>query len=101
MTGTDDFAKLVWWEDHADLPEDQRIARVMTLGSWADIQLGLRIWGPNRFREVLKNPPAGVLDRRSWVFWHKRLGLLPVPPFPEGAVRWPARHDLIQTSTAP
>ena len=94
MAATDDFAKLVWWEGHADLPEDRRIARVMTLGSWTDVRLALRTWGPDRFREVLKQPPAGIFDRRSWVFWHKRLGLVPVPPFPEGAVRWPPRHEL-------
>lgn len=54
----------------------------MTLGSWEDIQAARRHWSEEDSREVLREPPTGVFDRRSWTYWHRMFGLDPVPPLP-------------------
>ena len=33
-------------------------------------------------RAVLADAPPGVFGRRSWAYWHARLGVDPVPPLP-------------------
>lgn len=76
--------RLFWWKS----PEEalrwpgRLLAQVMTLGSWDDIQVARRHWSEEEFREVLRRPPPGVFDRRSWTYWHLMLGLEPVPPLP-------------------
>lgn len=76
--------RLFWWKS----PEEalrwpvRFLAQVMTLGTWEDIQLARRYWTDDDFRAVLRLPPPGVFDPRSWSYWHCVLGLLPVPPLP-------------------
>jgi len=35
------------------------------------------------FDLVLKDPPAGIFDRRSWNYWNLRYHHEPVPPLPQ------------------
>ena len=39
--------------------------------------------GDEDFRDALENAPPGVMDVRSWHYWHVVLGITPVPPFPK------------------
>jgi hypothetical protein len=76
--------KLFWWKS----PEEalarwpRFLAQVMTLGTWNDVQTVRRICGKEAFREVLRDPPAGVFDPRSWAYWHAVFGLS-VPSLPK------------------
>ena len=76
--------RLVWWltpEETLEL-EDRFLAQVMTLGTWDDVQCVRGEVGDAGLREVLRHPPAGVFDLRSWHYWHHFFGIDPVPPLP-------------------
>ena len=40
-------------------------------------------FGDEAFRTVLQDPPAGVFDGPSWIYWHNVFGLRPVPELPK------------------
>jgi|ERR1043166_3819248 hypothetical protein len=76
--------RLFWW-----LPAEEALtmpirfaAQVMTYGNLEDVETSLRVLGEDVFRQVLQTPPAGVFDRRSWVYWHCRFDIAVVPPLP-------------------
>ena len=73
--------KYVWWQPAERTLEDLRIllAQMMTLGTAADVRWLLSLVSPSDLRRILQDPPIGVFNRRSWNFWHLRLGLAPVP----------------------
>lgn len=77
-------ARLFWWKDPDEALADQRrfLAQAMTYGDWDAVQLILGAFGEVALRAVLADAPAGVFDRRSWSYWHARLGVEPVPPLP-------------------
>ena len=77
--------KYVWWQSPERTLADTRffVAQLMTLGSVDDIRWLLSRVSEDRLRAVLRNPPAGVFNGRSWRYWHLRLGCAPVPELPE------------------
>ena len=84
-------AKYVWWQPPERTLEDRRLllAQMMTLGTDADIRWLLARVSDPELRDVLRDPPIGVFNGRSWNFWHLRLGLTPTPPLP---ARRPSRE---------
>ncbi len=76
--------RLFWWKSPAEaLAYPARfLAQVMALGTWEDIFVARRYWSNEDFRQVLRNPPPGVFDARSWSYWHCVLNVQPVPPIP-------------------
>jgi len=76
--------KLCWWEapEQALRRRDRFVAQVMVLGNWDDVQAVRNSFGEEAFRAVLRSPPPGVFDARSWNYWHLALGVQPVPPLP-------------------
>ena len=77
--------RMIWWKapDEALQHPGRLLAQVMALGTWEDVQLAKRLWPKEKFLAILANAPAGVFDRRSWVYWHTILGLPSVPPLPK------------------
>jgi hypothetical protein len=77
-------AKLFWWKDPDEALADKRrfLAQAMTYGDWEAVQLILGAFGEDALRAVLTDAPPGVFDRRSWSYWHARLGIEAVPPLP-------------------
>ena len=76
--------KYVWWQPPDRTLADGRLflAQMMTLGSVEDVRwLTLRVSGDD-LRGVLRDPPVGVFNGRSWRFWHLQLGCVPVPELP-------------------
>ena len=76
-------AKYVWWQ-----PPDVTLARprhflcqVMTLGTAEDVREVRGALGDAAFVDALDHAPAGVMDPKSWNFWHLFFHL-PVPPLP-------------------
>lgn len=47
----------------------------MALGDFADAGYIESYYGAARLRAALAAAPAGVLDPRSWHYWHHRLGV--------------------------
>ena len=76
--------KYVWWQPPERTLEDRRLflAQMMTLGTAADMRWLLSRAPASELRRVLRDPPIGIFNRRSWNFWHLRLGLTPTPELP-------------------
>jgi hypothetical protein len=79
--------KYIWWKSPDDaLRTPQRtIAQVMNLGDYDDVQLLANQLGDKILCEALAGSEAGQFDKRSWTYWHYRLGLAElgeVPPLP-------------------
>ncbi len=76
--------KYVWWQPPERTLEDRRLflAQMMTLGTADDVRWLLSGVSGSELRRVLLDPPIGIFNRRSWNFWHLRLGLTPPPELP-------------------
>ncbi|HEX3821753.1 MAG TPA: hypothetical protein VHW45_15575 [Candidatus Sulfotelmatobacter sp.] len=79
--------KYVWWKspDEALRAPQRIIAQVMNVGDYDDVQMLANHLGPEALREALNHAEAGQFDKRSWTYWHYRLGLAElgeVPPVP-------------------
>ena len=76
--------KLLWWktEEEALADRGRLVCQIMTLGSWDDVLLAREELGDETFKKALRNAPPGVIDRRSWNYWHLVFGITPVPPLP-------------------
>ncbi len=79
--------KYVWWktpQEAAAMP-DRVIAQVMNMGDYLDVQtLAVQV-GDEVLRSVIRHAEAGQFSKRSWAYWHYRLGLAAledVPPLP-------------------
>ena len=76
--------KYVWWQPPLRALADRRtfFAQMMTLGSVDDVRWLLARVSEEDLCGVLRDPPVGVFNGRSWNFWHLRLGCEPVPELP-------------------
>ncbi len=77
-------ARYVWWQ-----PSEATLARphfflcqLMTLGTSEDVRAVRRVLGDEAFVEALEHAPPGVMDAKSWNYWHLFFGRQP-PPLPE------------------
>jgi hypothetical protein len=77
--------RVVWWDtpEHVVARLDDFLCRVMTLGSFEDVNVIEARYGADRLRTAIARAPAGVFDVRSWHYWHHRLGLGQAGPLPE------------------
>ena len=76
--------RYVWW-----LSADETLARpnlllcqLMQLGTAEDVRAARDLLGDDTFRAALRGAPPGVLDARSWNFWHLVLLGQSPPPMP-------------------
>lgn len=76
--------RVFWWGTADEWLDDapRFVAQVMTFGDWDDTLLALKLLGDSFFIQVLQDPPPGVFDIKSWVYWHCRFNL-EVPPLPQ------------------
>ena len=81
-------ARVCWWQPAGETLKDSPLflCRVMTFGTWDDASFCLERFGRDGFRGALQSAPPGLLDPRSWHYWHHRLGLVPVPAQPLRAI---------------
>jgi hypothetical protein len=77
-------SRVVWWEapERVLAREDDFLCRVMALGNLADVNYIESTYGAARLQRALKSATPGVLDPRSWHYWHHRLGLGAAGPLP-------------------
>ena len=77
-------AKYVWRKDPPQALADFTlfIAQMMTFGTMGDTRWMLDTYRTSELRDVLRNPPPGIFNGRSWHFWHHKLGMLEVPDMP-------------------
>lgn len=77
-------SRVVWWHppERVLAREDDFLCRVMALGNLDDANYIESTYGIDRLRQALKVAPPGVIDPRSWHYWHHRLGLGDAGPLP-------------------
>ena len=77
-------ARYVWWRPAADAQRDPStlLRQVMALGTFDDAHAALRICGRDAFVAALRSAPPGIIDPRSWNYWHVMLDLPSAPPPP-------------------
>ena len=82
-------AKYIWWQtpEEAALRPQRVMAQVMDLGTFADVRSLEKTAGPEALAEVTRHAEPGWFSPRSWHFWHRRLGLVPVGAVPALPVR--------------
>ncbi|MGH8650920.1 MAG: hypothetical protein ACREYE_01505 [Gammaproteobacteria bacterium] len=81
-------AKYIWWKTPGEALQypDRVIAQVMDIGDYDDVQQLVAQVGDEYLRRVLIRAEIGQFSKRSWAYWHYRLGLVApgnVPPMPQ------------------
>lgn len=75
--------RYVWWQPAAETlaSPDILLRQILKMGTADDYVAARAHWGEKAFRNALISAPAGSLDERSWVFWHRQydLQLQPLP----------------------
>lgn len=76
--------KYVWWKQPEETLAEPVLlaAQMMTLGTLDDVRWMLSCTSADELRAVLRDPPVGVFNGRSWTYWQRRLNGEPVPPLP-------------------
>lgn len=76
--------RVFWWGNPEEWVQNSHrlAAQVMTYGDWEDTTFTLEILGDEAFQNVLRDPPPGVFDLKSWTFWHVHYHMPAVPPLP-------------------
>ena len=76
--------KYVWWQapDRSLAEPAQLLAQIMTFGTVEDVRWMLTRASRDDLRAVLRDPPIGTFNGRSWTYWHRWLGQVPIPPLP-------------------
>jgi hypothetical protein len=77
-------ARYVWWQPPAVTLARPRhfLCQVMALGMAEDVRTVRRVMGDPALLDALEHAPPGVMDPKSWNFWHLFFGRRP-PPLPE------------------
>ena len=76
--------KYVWWQPPEATLADARLflAQLMTIGTVDDVRWLLSVASADDLRSVLREPPVGIFNARSWSFWHLQLGFEAVADLP-------------------
>lgn len=76
--------RYVWWKAPEQTLERPAylLCQLMQLGTYEDVRDALADVGEPAFRAALDAAPPGVLDERSWNYWHLRLHGHAPPPMP-------------------
>lgn len=76
--------RVIWFEPPEQALADpiRFLAYLMTYGTVEDIGVVRRYLDLEDFREALDNAPPGIIDARSWAYWHAITGRYPAPPMP-------------------
>jgi hypothetical protein len=75
--------RYVWWlaPEHTLARPALFLCQLMQLGTAEDVRTARSLLGDDAFRAALSSAPPGILDARSWNFWHLVL-LGQQPPLP-------------------
>jgi len=71
----------IWWKTPKETLSDPIffIAHVMNLATWEDAMYVLKKYRRNNFLQTIKMVSPGILNPKSWYFWHRWLGVVPSP----------------------
>ena len=76
--------RLGWFETPEESLADpvRFLAYAFARATHEDMNVLRRYLSEADFREALLQAPPGIIDARSWCYWHVRLGLNPASPMP-------------------
>ena len=83
-----DLAKRTIWFEEPEIALKNKIQflnYLMTYNNLDDIQIALKYYSLQDFKESLESAIAGIFDIKSWTLWHYLLGYSKVPPLPKRA----------------
>ncbi|MGH6943978.1 MAG: hypothetical protein ACREH6_07145 [Geminicoccaceae bacterium] len=74
-------ARYVWWQpvEVALGWPNTLLCSIMRIGTAEDYVAARAIFGEAAFVDALQTAAPGALDERSWLFWHRHLGLSEEP----------------------
>jgi hypothetical protein len=89
--------RVVWFKPPEETLRETKLflVHVMTYGTLSDIATAMKYYSEADFAQVLRNPPPGIFDIRSWNYWNLRFGIEPVPPLPSRSL--PPDDSLLQS----
>lgn len=81
-------ATYVWWKSPEEALEFPRhvLAQIMNLATWEDSMKMLDVFGDEAFRDALQYSPPGLIEPKSWVFWHCWFDL-EIPKLPKRVIK--------------
>jgi hypothetical protein len=76
-------ARYVWWQpSEVTLAHREHfLCQLMTLGTAEDVRTVRRMMGDQALMDALDHAPPGIMDPKSWNYWHLFFGRQP-PPMP-------------------
>jgi hypothetical protein len=76
--------RYIWWQPPTEAlaHRDRFLCQLMQLATLEDMRAARAIYGDDAFRAALRAAPPGILDPRSWNFWHLFYFASPPPPLP-------------------
>jgi hypothetical protein len=77
--------RVVWFKTPEETLQEPKLflAHLMTYGTLEDIATAMKYYCEADLDLVLKDPPAGVFDHRSWNYWNLRFHHEPIPALPQ------------------
>jgi hypothetical protein len=77
--------RIVWFEEPEEALKNplRFVAYAMRYATHQDMNVIRRFIDDDALKEALRHAPAGIIDPRSWAYWHVKLGIFPPPPMPE------------------
>ncbi len=76
--------RIIWFEPPEQALNDpgRFLIYAMTYSTPQDMQTIRRFVPDEDLRNALRQAPPGIIDGRSWAYWHIKLGLEPPPELP-------------------
>ena len=76
--------RIIWFEEAEQAARDpvRLLAYAFRYATHADMKHLRRHFSDDDLRTALTNAPPGIIDGRSWGYWHAILGQYPPPPMP-------------------
>jgi hypothetical protein len=76
--------RIIWFEppDQALVDPIRFMAYAMTYARHEDMRLIRNYVSDEDIREALDSALPGIIDPRSWAYWHLKMGRYPPPPLP-------------------
>ena len=76
--------RIIWFEEPRDAVRDsfRLLAYAFRYASHTDMQQLRQHFSDDDLRAALASAPPGIIDGRSWSYWHAILGQFPPPPLP-------------------
>ena len=76
--------RVIWFEEAEQALSDsiRFIIYAMNYATYGDMQVIRRYVSDDALRESSQRASPGIIDPRSWAYWHLKLGQFPAPEMP-------------------